>query len=49
VEQNQKLLDKFKIEGFPTVIVLNSAGKKVAELGYQAGGATAYVESLKKL
>src|SRR5262245_42975130 len=37
-KQNQVLADKYKIEGYPTIIVLNSEGKKVGELGYQAGG-----------
>src|SRR6476659_6847904 len=37
-KQNDKLQKQYKIEGYPTVIVLNSAGKKVGELGYQEGG-----------
>ena len=48
-KQNEELAAKYKIEGFPTIIVLNDAGKKVGELGYQPGGAGAFVEELKKL
>ena len=48
-EQNAKLADRFKIEGYPTVIVLNSSGKKVGELGYQEGGPSPFVEALDKL
>ncbi|MBA3961483.1 MAG: thioredoxin family protein [Chthoniobacterales bacterium] len=48
-KQNEKLAEKYNIEGFPTIVVLNDAGKKVGELGYQPGGASAFVEELKKL
>ncbi|MEQ1842298.1 MAG: thioredoxin family protein [Verrucomicrobiales bacterium] len=47
--QNQELARKFGIQGYPTVIVLNSAGKKVAEMGYQEGGPKPFVGALKKL
>lgn len=48
-KKNQALADKYKIEGFPTIIVLNSDGKKVGELGYQPGGPKAFIASLEKL
>src|SRR6516165_5596792 len=35
---NEALQEKFKVQGYPTIIVLDSAGKKIGELGYQAGG-----------
>jgi protein disulfide-isomerase len=47
--QNEKLLDKFKVEGFPTLVVLNNAGKKIGEIGYQAGGPVPFVEALKQM
>src|SRR5689334_19845576 len=31
---NQELQDKYKIEGYPTIIVLNPDGKAVGQLGY---------------
>lgn len=46
---NHALQEKYKIEGYPTVIVLNSDGKKVGELGYEAGGPKPFVAKLKKL
>ena len=46
---NQALQEKYKIEGYPTVVVLNSEGKKVGELGYQPGGPKAFIEELDKL
>jgi thioredoxin-related protein len=47
--QNEKMLKEFKVSGFPTVFILNPAGKTVAKTGYQAGGAEAYVEHIRKL
>ncbi len=46
---NQALQQKFKIEGYPTVIVLNGDGKKVGELGYEAGGPKPFIANLDKL
>lgn len=46
---NQALQEKYKIEGYPTIIVLNGEGKKVGELGYMAGGPKAFIAELEKL
>ena len=46
---NQALQDKYKVEGYPTIIVLNGDGKKVGELGYQPGGPKAFIAELDKL
>src|SRR6267154_642423 len=35
---NQALQEKYKIEGYPTIIVLNGEGEKVGQLGYMPGG-----------
>jgi len=48
-KQNEELAEKFGIEGFPTIVVLNGDGKQVGELGYEPGGASAFVKQLKKL
>lgn len=48
-EQNQKLMQQYGVEGFPTIIVLNSNGKKIGELGYMEGGPTAFIAELNKL
>lgn len=40
---------KVRFEGYPTVIVLNSEGKKVGELGYLEGGPDAFIAELEKL
>lgn len=48
-KQNEELAQKFGIQGFPTIVVLNGDGKQVGELGYQPGGASAFVQELQKL
>jgi len=46
---NQALQKKYKIEGYPTIIVLDGEGKKIGELGYQPGGPKAFIEAVEKL
>ncbi len=48
-EQNDKLSEEFKVDGFPTVLLLNARGKEISRTGYQAGGPGKYVEHLKEL
>jgi protein disulfide-isomerase len=47
--QNAKLAREYGISGYPTVVVLNSAGKKIGEMGYQPGGPGPFIAALKKL
>ncbi|MBN2200950.1 thioredoxin family protein [bacterium] len=47
--QNQALADRFGVQGFPTLVLLNGRGEKIAQTGYQEGGAEAYVLHLKSL
>lgn len=46
-EQNPKLVKKYRITGFPTVLVLDEKGEVLAKLGYQKGGPKKYLKSLK--
>jgi protein disulfide-isomerase len=46
---NAELQKKYKVEGYPTIIVLNSEGKKIGELGYMKGGPKAFTAELEKL
>jgi thioredoxin-related protein len=46
---NEALQEKYKIEGFPTIVVLDGEGKKVGELGYMPGGPKAFLAALDKL
>jgi protein disulfide-isomerase len=47
--QNEKLQAKYKIDAYPTIVVLNEQGKKVGELGYQEGGPKAFIAKLEEL
>jgi protein disulfide-isomerase len=47
--QNEKLLMKYGIQGFPTIVVFDSSGKPLGALGYQAGGPQAFIAELEKL
>ena len=47
--QNTNLKKKYKIEGYPTIVVMNSAGNKIGELGYNEGGAKPWIAELKKV
>ncbi len=48
-EQNEKLQQEHGVQGYPTIIVLNSEGKKVGKLGYMEGGPKAFVAKLDEL
>lgn len=44
--QNKKLAQKFQVQGFPTILVLDSTGKKIAKGGYIPGGPKAFIKFL---
>ena len=46
---NQALQEKYKIEGYPTLILLNTEGKQVGQMGYQPGGPKPFVADLDKV
>ena len=47
--QNDELQNKYKIHGYPTVILLSPDGEQAGIIGYQEGGPEKYVEDLKKM
>src|SRR5438270_6156671 len=47
--QNEQLLMKYEVEGFPTLIVLDSEGKPLGMLGYMPGGPSAFIAELEKI
>ena len=47
-KQNPKLVEKYKIRGFPTVLVLDAKGGVVFQGGYEKGGPKKYLEMLKR-
>lgn len=46
-EYNNKLAQKYGIQGFPTILLIDGQGKLIAQTGYQPGGAAKYVEHIK--
>jgi protein disulfide-isomerase len=48
-KQNQQLAQTFKVQGFPTVVLLSFDGKEIGRTGYQPGGPEKYVEHLKSI
>ena len=47
--QNEELRQKFGVEEFPTIVVLNGDGKKLGELHYVPGGPDAFLAELAKV
>jgi protein disulfide-isomerase len=46
---NKELQQKYKIQGYPTLIVLDGSGKQLGELGYTPGGPKAFIAELEKV
>ena len=46
-DANQALLEKFQVQGFPTVLIFNPQGRLVKQTGYRPDGAAKYVEFIK--
>ena len=47
--QNDALGKKYKVRGFPTVLLLDEEGKELARTGYQRGGPSNYINHVKEL
>jgi thioredoxin-related protein len=47
--QNEKLRDEFKVQGYPTVLMLDAEGKLVGRTGYRPDGPEEYVKHLGEM
>jgi thiol:disulfide interchange protein len=47
--QNEGMLLEYRVNGFPTIVVLGPDGKERGRMGYRPGGATLWLASLDKL
>jgi len=47
-EYNESMLQTFGVQGFPTILLLNSEGQTLLQTGYQPGGPLKYIEHLEE-
>ncbi|MEI6055354.1 MAG: thioredoxin fold domain-containing protein [Lentisphaerota bacterium] len=47
-DQNVRLMDKYSVMGFPTILIIDQEGGVVATMGYEQGGPVPYIASIKK-
>lgn len=48
-QERVALQNKYGIQGYPTIIVLNNQGETVAQTGYQPGGAKNFIKQLDSI
>lgn len=48
ISQNQALSKKYRVTGYPTVVMLSPTGKFLANLGYAPGGPVPFVSALQE-
>lgn len=48
-KQNNELMAKYGVRGYPTLVLINADGTEFARTGYRAGGAAKYVALLQEL
>ncbi len=46
-KQNDELAKKFKVQGYPTIVILSASGTRKGELGYTPGGPEAFIKALE--
>ena len=49
IRQNDELATKYKVQEFPTVIVLSPDGQEIGRLGYVPGGVKAFAAAVKSV
>jgi len=49
IRQNDELATKYKVQEFPTVVVLSADGREVGRLGYIPGGPKAFGDAIKTI
>jgi thioredoxin-related protein len=47
--QNEDLAEKFRIRGFPTVVLIDGSGREVGRLGYVEGGPRRWIQRCETL
>jgi protein disulfide-isomerase len=49
IRQNEELATKYKVQEFPTVVVLSADGREIGRLGYIPGGPKAFGDAIKTI
>ena len=47
-EKHDALAKDYGIKGYPSVVLLDAAGKKIGQLGYMEGGPQAFIAAIEK-
>ncbi len=47
--QNKQLAMQHRIQGYPTIVILDSSGKRLGALGYMQGGPAGFISKLQSL
>lgn len=47
-KQNPELVEKYRVEGFPTVLLLDAKGEVIFRTGYEKGGPVKYLKMLEE-
>jgi len=48
-QRNGKLAARYSVRGFPTVVMLDSAGKEIGRTGYVRGGPKAFIQEVDRI
>lgn len=49
IAYTQSKLTEYEIEGFPTIVIMNTDAEEIARLGYGGGGANKFIKEIKSL
>ena len=44
--QNEELMQRYRVQGFPTIVLLDERGRQLQQLGYIPGGPAAFIAAL---
>ncbi len=47
-QQNAGLAEKFRVETYPSILLIDSSGSKIGQTGYVPGGPAAWIETANK-
>lgn len=45
---NRALANKYNVQGYPTLVLLNSKGNEIGRLGYRPGGPEAFIKAVRQ-